>query len=120
LQEIVTLQPTDEVVAKGSKLVPVPIGGDKGALLASAGVTGDQQFYADYVIARESGWNLTAHNAGGCLGLGQACPGSKLINACPDWASNAACQIRFFSGYANGHYGSWERAYNFWIANHWW
>lgn len=119
LQEIVTLQPTDEVVVKGTKLKPMPIGGDKGAILTAAGVPSDQQFYADFVIARESGWNLTAHNAGGCLGLGQACPGSKLTNACPNWSTDAICQIQFFDRYSK-RYGSWSGAYNFWIANHWW
>lgn len=120
IQEVVAEEPIKQIVNKGTKVVETRISGDKSALLASAGVPSSQHYAADYVIARESGWNLGARNAGGCLGLGQACPGQKLINACPSWQTDAICQIQFFSGYANGRYGSWQGALEFWLINHWW
>lgn len=120
IQEVIAAEPVAKVIAKGTKVVNARIGGDKSAVLSAAGVPASQHFAADFVIARESGWNLAARNAGGCLGLGQACPGSKLVNACPNWQSDASCQIRFFTGYANSRYGSWQGAYEAWLIKHWW
>lgn len=121
IQEVVVLQPVSRVVTRGTKVeAALVLYGDKTDVLVSAGVNIDQAPYADYVIAHESGWRLGARNAGGCLGLGQACPGSKLIAACPNYATDAICQIQFFSRYANGRYGSWRGAYNFWLVNRWW
>ncbi|MDQ5972258.1 MAG: hypothetical protein QG553_417 [Patescibacteria group bacterium] len=120
IQEVVSVEAVPRVIAKGTKIVNTRIGGDKSAILSAAGVPASQQSAADFIIARESGWNLAARNGSGCLGLGQACPGQKLVNACPNWQSDAVCQVGFFSGYANGRYGSWQGAYNFWLINHWW
>lgn len=120
LQEVVSVEPVPRIVAKGTKVVNTRIAGDKSAILAAAGVPASQHFAADFIIARESGWNLAARNASGCLGLGQACPGSKLVAVCPNWSSDAVCQIQFFSGYANGRYGSWQAAYEAWQIKHWW
>lgn len=72
-------------------------------------------FYANYIYMRESGCNVNAVNPGGCRGIGQACPGSKL-----PCGADYACQNAWFTNYANAVYGGWEGAYNFWIANHWW
>lgn len=118
LQEVVIEQPQKQVTVRGTK--PIVVSGDKGQWMAAAGIAPDQMAAADFVIGHESGWRPGARNASGCLGLGQACPGSKLINACPNWESDPVCQLRFFSGYANGRYGSWQGAYNFWLVNHWW
>lgn len=120
IQEVVATQPIAKVIAKGTKVVNTRISGDKSAILSAAGVPVSQQFAADFIIARESGWNLAARNASGCLGLGQACPGSKLMSACPSWQSDATCQIQFFTGYANSRYGSWQGAYEAWMVKHWW
>lgn len=120
IQEVVAEEPVKQIVNKGTKVVEMRIAGDKSAILAAAGVPPSQHYAADYVIARESGWNLGARNAGGCLGLGQACPGSKLVAACPSWQTDATCQIQFFSGYANGRYSGWQGALDFWLINHWW
>ena len=73
-------------------------------------------FYANYIYTRESGCRTDAVNPGGCRGIGQACPGSKL--PCTNY--DYACQNAFFTGYAMDRYGSWEAAYNFWLKNHWW
>ncbi len=120
LQEIVVIEPISRQIARGTKVVETRIAGDKSAILSAAGVPASQHFAADFIIARESGWNLAARNAGGCLGLGQACPGQKLVSACPNWQSDATCQIQFFSGYANSRYGSWQGAYEAWLIKHWW
>jgi len=120
IQEVIATEPVTKVVLRGTKVeAALVLGGDKTDVLLAAGVSADQAPYADFVIAHESGWRLGARNASGCLGLGQACPGSKLINACPNYGTDAICQIQFFSGYAN-KYGGWRGAYNFWIVNHWW
>jgi len=74
--------------------------------------------YKQYIYQHESGCRTDAVNSIGCTGIGQACPGSKIRNACPDL--NFACQDAWFSNYAVQRYGSWERAYNFWVQNRWW
>lgn len=73
--------------------------------------------YASFIYMHESGCNLTARNAGGCLGIGQACPGSKLLAVCPDLSY--ACQNAYFTAYAS-RYGGWAGSYDFWLRNHWW
>jgi hypothetical protein len=73
-----------------------------------------------FIYSHESGGRLTARNSGGCLGLGQACPGSKLVNACPNWETDYACQDAFFTNYMLNRYKTWENAKAFWLANRWW
>ena len=119
LQEVIVVDPVNQVTAKGAKVVNNNVSGDKSSILGAAGVSASQYYAADFVISRESGWNLAARNSGGCLGLGQACPGGKLINACPNWSSDAVCQVRFFTGYSS-RYGGWEGAYQFWQLHGWW
>lgn len=69
-----------------------------------------------FIYQHESGNNPAAVNSIGCRGIGQACPGSKL--PCSD--SDYACQDAWFTNYAMTRYGSWEKAYQFWVANRWW
>lgn len=89
----------------------------------AAGGCGDNQ-YAAYIYGMESGGrvvgncNPTSRNPSGCLGIGQACPGSKLLAVCPNL--DYACENVFFTNYAIGKYKSWENAYNFHVANGWW
>ena len=84
------------------------------------GGCGDNQ-YAAYIYGKESGGtvpgmcNPSAVNAGGCRGIGQACPGSKL-----PCGADYACQNAWFTRYALERYGSWAAAYNFHKANNWW
>lgn len=73
---------------------------------------------ANFIYMHESGCRTGAQNAGGCLGIGQACPGSKLLAVCP--SLDYACENSFFTGYANARYGGWAGAYAFWVANSWW
>lgn len=118
IQEIIVEQPVKKVVGRGKK-APV-VAGNKAEIMAAAGISADQFYAADYIISHESGWRVNATNAGGCAGLGQACPGSKLANACPNWQSDPVCQMRFFNGYAVGRYGSWTRAFDAWQRQRWW
>jgi hypothetical protein len=57
--------------------------------------------------AQESGWSVTAENPGsGAYGIPQALPGSKMASAGPDWATDAATQIRWGLTYIQRLYGS--------------
>lgn len=77
--------------------------------------------YAAYIYGMESGGrvpgncDVNAMNAGGCGGIGQACPASKM--SC---GADYSCQNAFFSNYALTRYGSWADAYAFHKANGWW
>lgn len=117
LQDIVIQQPVAALVARGT-YVDVP--SDKQAVMAAAGISRGEFMYVDFIISHESGWRAGATNSGGCGGLGQACPVSKLAAACPTWQRDPVCQLRFFTGYAQGRYGSWAGAYQAWQSKHWW
>ena len=117
IQEVVAVAPVKQIVAKGKA---VYIAGNHAQIMSAAGIPASQQAAADYIISHESGWKVNVMNASGCAGLGQACPGSKLANACPNWQLDPVCQMKFFSGYANGRYGSWNAAYEAWQRQHWW
>jgi len=78
-----------------------------------------------FIYCHESGNRPNAVNAGGCRGLGQACPGSKL----PCGSLDYACQDAWFTDYMKKRYGTWEAAKNHWQARvkingrdvgHWW
>jgi hypothetical protein len=71
--------------------------------------------YAHFIYMHESGCSTTSVNAGGCRGIGQACPGSKL-----PCGADYACQNAYFTRYALSTYGSWANAYNFWLGHNWW
>lgn len=120
LQEVVAIHPINRVTAKGSKVATVTLTGSKADWLRAAGVDPSQYQYVDYIIGRESGWNPAAVSPNRCIGLGQKCNAQSLISACPSWQTDPVCQLQHFSGYANGRYGSWQQAYNFWTVNHWW
>lgn len=115
LQEVTLQEPVPQITARGSTIA---ITGDKTTIMAAAGISAGDYAYVNYIVSRESNWNPNSQNAGGCLGLGQACPGSKLTAVCPNL--DAVCQLKFFGGYANGRYGGWGGAYNFWLNHHYW
>jgi LysM repeat protein len=69
-----------------------------------------------FIYSRESGNNPNATNPTGCYGLGQDCNGVLRAQCGADYA----CQDAYFDGYATRRYSSWEAAYAFWQANHWW
>lgn len=92
-------------------------GGSPAEWMAEAGIAESDWGYVDYIATRESGWNPNATNpSSGACGLIQAHPCSKV----PGSGYNPVDNLRWANGYAVGRYGSWEGAYNFWVANHWW
>lgn len=93
---------------------------DHSALMASAGIKSSDYSYAEYIVAHESSWNVTAHNPSGATGLCQALPASKMATAGADWQTNPVTQLRWCDSYAVSRYGSWAQAYSFWLANRWW
>lgn len=117
IQEIVSVVPVKQIVARGQAVYIV---GNHAAIMTAAGIPASEQAAADAIIYKESGWRTGAMNASGCAGLGQACPGSKLVAACPNWQTDPVCQMRFFSGYAQGRYGSWSAAHDAWMSKGWW
>jgi hypothetical protein len=77
------------------------------AMLGSFGWSSSQFSCLDPLWAHESGWSVTAYNAGsGAYGIPQALPGSRMASAGPDWQTSAATQIRWGLGYIKGTYGS--------------
>jgi hypothetical protein len=77
------------------------------AMLASFGWSSSQFSCLDPLWAHESGWSVTAANAGsGAYGIPQALPGSRMTSAGPDWRTNAATQITWGLDYIKGTYGS--------------
>jgi resuscitation-promoting factor RpfB len=122
LQEIIVSNPVKQVVVKGKKVTApnVSVAADKVTLMSQAGISADQHGAADFIISHESGWRPAARSANNCIGLGQRCNPTILINACPNWETDAVCQLQHFNGYAVGRYGSWNEAYAFWTVNRWW
>ena len=77
------------------------------AMLGSFGWSSSQFSCLDPLWAHESGWSVTAYNAGsGAYGIPQALPGSRMASAGPAWQTNAATQIRWGLEYIKGTYGS--------------
>lgn len=74
----------------------------------------------DKVVARESGWRVTARNPySGAYGLGQALPGSKMASKGADWRTNGVTQIRWVISYMNSRYGSPCGSWRFWQSHRW-
>lgn len=90
---------------------------DHQQLMSAAGISSGDYSAAEYIVAKESGWNAEATNPGsGAHGLPQALPYSK--TGCL-WA-DSICQLKWADGYAKARYGGWANAYTFWLANHYW
>lgn len=118
IASIVTTAPTAQVEVVGSKpnVIPYTGGGTKTDWLAASSIPQDSWGYADFMVQKESGWNPNAMNkSSGACGLAQALPCSKLG---PNW-NDPVVALNWMNSYAVGRYGSWEKAYNFWIANRW-
>lgn len=121
LQEVVLQQPIAKVVANGRKLLDLNVSAHKQEIMKAAGIPAGSFSYVDYIVTKESRWNAGARNkSSGAYGLCQALPGTKMTSAGADWETNPVTQLRWCNGYALGRYGSWERAYVFWLTNHWW
>ena len=85
------------------------------------GYGADQFSCFDWIIKRESGWNVRAQNpSSGAYGLPQSLPGSKMASVASDWRDNPATQIIWAAGYMKDRYGGpcgaksyWEGAGNY-------
>jgi hypothetical protein len=102
-----TAQPTQTASVAAT---PAPSGSPQHiaeAMLGSFGWSAGQFSCLDPLWAHESGWSVTAYNAGsGAYGIPQALPGSRMASAGPDWQTNAATQIRWGLEYIKSTYGS--------------
>lgn len=91
-------------------------GGSPAEWMAAAGIPEADWGYVNFIVAKESGWNPNAVNrSSGACGLVQVYPCSKLANA-----HDPIVNLTWANNYANGRYGSWAGAYNFWTSNRWW
>lgn len=134
IQEIIASQPVKQIIARG-KAYSVP--DDKSGLLTAAGIALSDYPYVNHIISKESGWCATkwqgqvgycpgyyseihSPSSGYGYGLCQSTPAIKMASSGADWANNPVTQLKWCSGYAIGRYGSWQAAYEFWSANHWW
>lgn len=130
IQAALVQEPVTQIIARGSN-VDIPT--NKTEIMARAGLNPSDYAYANYIISRESGWCYTKwqgeygtcpayHGAPsyGGYGLCQATPPGKMVSAGSDWAWNPVTQMKWCHGYAQGRYGSWSAAYNFWLSSHWW
>jgi uncharacterized protein YabE (DUF348 family) len=118
IASIVTTAPVTQVEVVGTKPKTIPYtgGGTKTDWLAASNIPQESWGYADFMVQKESGWNPNAMNkSSGACGLAQALPCSKLG---PNW-NDPVVALNWMNNYAVGRYGSWEKAYNFWIANRW-
>lgn len=116
IHEVILQDPVPQITARGST---VAIAGDKTGVMAAAGIGPGDYAYANYIVSRESNWHVTSQSASGAYGLCQALPGSKMVSAGGDWATNPVTQLRWCSGYAS-RYGGWGGSYNFWLSHHYW
>jgi hypothetical protein len=106
-QNTVTAQPTPSAAASAASVTSGSPEQIAQAMLASFGWSSSQFSCLDPLWAHESGWSVTAYNAGsGAYGIPQALPGSRMASAGPDWQTNAATQIRWGLEYIKGTYGS--------------
>jgi hypothetical protein len=108
-------------LAEVAPVEPVPVvAAPVAPVVAPAPVTGSVNCGSDammaYIYQVESGCRSWAINPGGCIGLGQACPGGKLPCGLYDWA----CQDAWFRSYAVSAYGSIYNAYIFRQNHNWW
>lgn len=85
--------------------------------VGTSGYCGDNM-YKQYIYSHESGCDTGRWNTSGCVGIGQACPASKLLAVCPNL--DFACEDAFFTAYANAAYGGWAGAYQAWLQKSWW
>ena len=101
---------TTPAQAAAAPSVPAPSGSPQRIaeqMLGSFGWSSGQFSCLNPLWRHESGWSVTAYNAGtGAFGIPQALPGSKMASAGPDWQTSAATQIRWGLEYIKSTYGS--------------
>jgi hypothetical protein len=77
------------------------------AMLSQFGWSSSQFSCLEPLWNEESGWNVSAYNAGsGAYGIPQALPGAKMASAGPNWQTSAYTQIKWGLEYIQDTYGS--------------
>lgn len=137
IQTVTAKEPVTQIVARGGA---VYIPSDRESIMAAAGIAKSDYPYVNYIINHENAlWCSTRwQGQSGCpayysekfpgaetntstgYGLCQSTPAIKMATAGSDWRTNPVTQLKWCSGYAIGRYGSWEAAYEQWIAQKWW
>lgn len=84
-----------------------------------AGVAEADLDNAMWLIGKESGCRVDAHNPSGAHGIPQALPGSKMASAGADYMTNPVTQIKWMIGYVNARYGGWAGACAHSRAHNW-
>ena len=117
-QPAATAQATPQATATVQATIPASVADAKvatsgspqqiaAAMLVSFGWSSGQLGCLDPLWEHESGWSVTADNAGtGAYGIPQALPGSRMSSAGPDWQTSAQTQIKWGLEYIKGTYGS--------------
>jgi uncharacterized protein YabE (DUF348 family) len=120
ISEAIIKEPVPAAVILGAKS-NLPVGSHEDWMRA-AGIASSDFGYVEYIISHESGWGYLKSNytGSGAYGLCQALPGSKMASAGDDWKTNPVTQLKWCDSYAKSRYGSWEKAYKFWLAKKWW
>lgn len=123
LQQVIITPAVNEIIDRGTGVVAVA-GGNNIDWLKSSNINPAYYQDANYIMNIESHWNPDDISYSGCIGLGQSCPSSSgvtgLAVVCPDWQSDAVCQLDFFNSYADSHWGSWAAAYQHEATYGWW
>lgn len=133
IASVVKTEPVKQVEVIGAKSPTLPYtgGGTKTEWLAASGIPSESWGYADFMVAKESGWNPNAVNkSSGACGLAQALPCSKLG---PNW-SNPVVALNWMNSYVNGRYydgspyakglcggmtSNWQCAHAHWTKYRW-
>lgn len=105
VEEIKAIEPATLIEIAGSYSVPSR---------TTSNVTGSEAEAKAFIYQKESGNDPKARNADGCLGLGQACPGKKLLDRCPNL--DYECEDAFFTDYMARRYSTWAKAKAHWLA----
>lgn len=105
----------------GKKVLKSDMSEEKKTLMKEAGINESDYEYVNYIVEHESNWRVDATNASsGAYGLPQSLPGNKMASAGDDWRTNPVTQLKWANQYAKDRYGSWQKAYEFWLANKVW
>lgn len=119
ISSVVISQPTKQTVVVGIKYNGPDFRSTETKInwLKNAGISELDWGYVDFIISKESNWNPNSINrSSGACGLAQALPCGKVPGSPLDPVDN----LSWANNYATKRYGSWEKAYNFWLVNKWW
>lgn len=121
VSEVIVTEGKPAVKKIGKKVLKSDLSSDKEELMRAAGIAESDFQYVNYIVEHESTWRVTATNASsGAYGLPQSLPGNKMASEGDDWRTNPVTQLKWANKYAKERYGSWQKAYEFWLANKVW